>query len=44
MCPVFWEVVQDPPGQVLMRYCQMLWIACHQAAIPEATVATVLVD
>ena len=26
------------------RYCQMLWIACHQAAIPEATVATVLVD
>ena len=32
------------PGWEVQRYCQMLWIASHQAAIPEATVAMVLFD
>ena len=37
-------MVRRNKSRIILRYCQMLWIACHQAAIPEATVATVLVD
>ncbi|MHB1357198.1 MAG: WD40 repeat domain-containing protein [Anaerolineae bacterium] len=47
----FWHSVDGrilarykPLHECLWRYCQMLWIASHQAAIPEATVAMVLFD